>query len=286
MRCLELFAGIGGFPLAWQRLGWEHVGFVEIDPWCRAVLEKHWPMVPQHDDIKTYSATALRGYVDLVSGGPPCQPASVAGKRRGADDERWLWPDFLRVVSECHPRWVVAENPPGLVSLQPRGLDWILSKLEEAGYETEAVVLGAHDIGAPHLRRRVWIVAHAISDNIRLQSRRSGRQGGEDPAQSRQFIRDTAGERLQGRESLSQNLDQEFASTERAGLRFPAGRDEPQRAWEPPRAKPRLGRDAPGLPRLLDSFARKNRLKALGNSVVPQCAEMIGRAIQAVENMR
>lgn len=161
MRVLDLFSGIGGMSLGLERAGFEAVAFVELDPYCRSVLARHWPRVPQHDDVRRFDASSLRGRVDLVAGGPPCQAASVAGKRRGHEDERWLWGEYLRVVRDVRPEWLLAENVQGLVSLRPLGLDWIAEELEAEGYAVEPVIVGARDAGAPHERKRVWIVAHA-----------------------------------------------------------------------------------------------------------------------------
>src|SRR5579875_2351323 len=121
MRCLSLFSGIGGIDLAAQAVGFEVVAFCESDPFCRAVLSTHWPHIPIYHEVKEVSYARLqrdgRLPIDLVFGGPPCQPASLAGKRRGARDERWLWPELLRVVGELRPRWCVAENPLGILSI-------------------------------------------------------------------------------------------------------------------------------------------------------------------------
>lgn len=167
LKHLDLFSGIGGFALAARNVGGiETVAFCEIDPFCRAVLAKHWPGVPCHEDVRKLDGAAYRG-IDILTGGVPCQPASVAGKRKGSSDERWLWPDFLRVVREARPVWVLAENPLGIVSLKPHGVAWITSELEAEGYETCVYQVGADDVGAPHRRKRVWIVGHLVNaDNI------------------------------------------------------------------------------------------------------------------------
>ncbi|RJQ09418.1 MAG: hypothetical protein C4558_06360 [Dehalococcoidia bacterium] len=174
---------MGGLDLGLERAGWTCVGQVEADEFCRAVLGQHWPDVPCFDDVRTVDASdfAELGPIDAIVGGPPCQPASVAGRRDGAADDRWLWPDFLRLVREIAPRWVLAENVLGLVTLEPHGLDWVCDELEAAGYAlAPPVVVGARHVGAPHRRDRVWIVgrlADAERDSVRdVEQRMPGRR--------------------------------------------------------------------------------------------------------------
>lgn len=164
MRSLDLFSGIGGFALGFESIGAKPVGFCEIEPFPRAVLAHHWPGVPIHDDIKTLSvhsvpwlrAEADKG-IDIICGGFPCQPHSVAGKRKGVEDERHLWPEYARLVREIRPRWVLAENVPGIRST---AADEVIGDLEAAGYEVWPFVVGADNVGAPHRRKRVWFLAH------------------------------------------------------------------------------------------------------------------------------
>lgn len=174
MTQLELFAGIGGFGLAGHWAGIETVCQVEIDPFCRRVLEKNFPHAHKHDDIHTFDGRQWRGSVDIVSGGFPCQPYSHAGQRKGNDDYRALWPQMLRVIREVGPAWVVGENVAGILSMDGgRVFDGILSDLENEGYwnyqnangekKIAPLVIPACAVGAPHRRDRVWIVAHRDS---------------------------------------------------------------------------------------------------------------------------
>ena len=165
MRFVELFAGIGGFSLGLERAGMTCVGLVEIDPFYGKVLRKHWPEVPLIRDVKKVQGDEF-GAVELICGGPPCQPVSLAGKRQGQDDDRWLWGEALRLVEVIRPPWCLFENPPGIVSL---GLDRILADLEGFGYATGTFEIPACAVDAPHIRQRVWIVAHA-----RLERRQPG----------------------------------------------------------------------------------------------------------------
>lgn len=168
LRVLSLFSGIGGLDLAAEWAGMRVVGQVEIDPYCQAVLAKHWPKVKRVGDVREVWGDAF-GSVDVIVGGFPCQPFSVAGKQRGASDDRHLWPQMRRVIQVYRPAWVVGENVPGLIRL---GLDTVLADLAADGYEATAVVLPACATGAPHLRERVFIVAHRESgQDRRLQQR-------------------------------------------------------------------------------------------------------------------
>jgi len=152
----SLFSGIGGFDLGLERSGMEITWQVEIDPFCNKVLAKHWPNVKRYGDIK--NVTNLEP-VDLICGGFPCQPYSCAGKRKGKDDDRALWPEMLRVVSEVKPRWIIGENVAGFIDM---GLDDCISDLENQGYEVQAFIIPACAVNAPHRRDRVWICAHSL----------------------------------------------------------------------------------------------------------------------------
>lgn len=150
----SLFSGIGGIDLGLERAGMRVAWQCELDPWCRSILARHWPGVPCYADVRSIGADAPR--VDVLAGGFPCQPVSLAGKGLAQADERWLWPEFARLVRVLRPRYVIAENVPGLLA---RGLDLVLADLAALGFDAEWTVFGARDVGAPHRRERVWIVA-------------------------------------------------------------------------------------------------------------------------------
>ena len=153
-RHLDLFSGIGGFALAAEAAGWNTVGFAEVDDYASRVLKRHWPDVPNFRDVRNVPAMP----VDLVTGGFPCQPFSHAGKQRGREDARYLWPDMLKVVQKCKPSWVLGENVPGIVNME---LENVCLDLEAKGYEVWPLDIPACAAGAWHRRARIWIVAYA-----------------------------------------------------------------------------------------------------------------------------
>ena len=156
IKVLDLFSGIGGFSLGLERAGMETVAFCENDAFCQRVLAKHWPGVPIHDNIEELDGRQYRGTVELVCGGFPCQPFSVSGKQRGAEDDRALWPEMLRVIREVAPRYVIAENVTGIIRME---LDNCLSSLEDSGYSCQTFVIPACAVDAQHRRDRVWVIA-------------------------------------------------------------------------------------------------------------------------------
>ena len=263
MRVLDLFSGIGGFSLGLERAGFTTAAFCEIDPFCRRVLAKHWPGVPIYDDVRELDAARLRadgiGRIDVVTGGYPCQPFSHAGKRAGTDDARHLWPAMRRVVGEVRPAWIVAENVAGHITL---GLDQVLADLEADGYAGRAVAVPACAKDAPHIRQRVWIIGRRIPGD--------GDGDGESDlpihAEMERLpgdMADTDAPRLSERPGIA-GMDGAAPSRHQGQVTAFRGR------WNP---EPRVGRVAHGIPRRMD------RLKALGNAVVPQVVEEIGRAI-------
>jgi DNA (cytosine-5)-methyltransferase 1 len=157
MRGVSLFAGIGGLDCGFERAGGETILQVERDPFCQKVLAKHWPDVRRISDVHDVTAEECAG-ADVLFGGFPCQPVSLAGKREGQNDDRWLWPEFARLIGEVRPRYAVMENVPGLVSL---GLADVLGDLAALGYDAEWSVVSACAVGAPHTRERLFIIAHA-----------------------------------------------------------------------------------------------------------------------------
>lgn len=156
MKLLDLFAGIGGFSLAAHWVGWETTAFVEWDKYCQKVLKKNFPNIPIYGDIKQFDGTKWRGAVDIVCGGFPCQPYSIAGKRKGAEDDRNQWPETVRVLSETRPAWFVGEN---VVNILKMGFDSFLADLENIGYQAATFDLSADSVGLQTMERHIWIIA-------------------------------------------------------------------------------------------------------------------------------
>lgn len=169
MKGLSLFSGIGGLDLAFEWAGGEVVAMCEIDPYCQKVLRKHWPKIPIFGNVKELKGSDIKA-VEIIYGGFPCQPFSFAGRRKGKGDDRYLWPEFSRLVREIKPRWIVAENVPGILRI---AADEVCSDLKSQGYEVGIYDFEAAAVGAPHRRERIFFVAH--SDSPRLQ--RSEQQG-------------------------------------------------------------------------------------------------------------
>ena len=252
LRVLDLFSGIGGFSLGLRMAGgFETVQFCEIDPYCQKVLAKNFPGVPIHDDIRSFQPAP--GSADLICGGFPCQPFSVAGKQAGTADDRDFWPEMARVISAVRPTWVIGENVAGFVNME---LDRSLFDLEALGYACQALVIPACAVDAKHRRDRVWIVGYTDSHR-----QPDGTVNVEAP-----WLSVVAHAGHSGREH------QRRAESERAEQ--PAA--ECGSRWLP---EPGVGRVAHGIPHRVD------RLRGLGNAVVPQVVEQIGRAIIEAERL-
>lgn len=217
MKHLDLFSGIGGFALAvdWAFEKAEHT-FVEIDPFCQQVLKKHWPNSKIHEDIKTFKADNL-GRVDLLTGGFPCQPFSVAGEQRAQEDDRHLWPEMFRIIKECRPSWIIGENVAGIVEL---ALEQVCLDLESEGYEVWPIIIPACAVNAPHRRDRVWIIGHSKYDGLNGSEDGKGSSKGGDrdkertsqvceperPALSRHNAKNPIGKRGRGRTKDSRQI--------------------------------------------------------------------------------
>jgi DNA (cytosine-5)-methyltransferase 1 len=239
-RHLDLFSGIGGFALACRMVGGiETIGFSEIDTYANSILKRHWPSVPNYGDIRN-----VRGIqCDIITGGFPCQPFSSLGNRAGKDDNRYLWPEMLRVISESGCRWVCAENVPRIIGV---ALDDVFDDLEREGFAAWAANIPACAVSAPHYRPRVWVVAHR-------ESRGVNGMVGERPI--------SQGANESGRGHTNRGFDGTHAASAKAG-------------WPAWNGGARVRRVADGV---------SSRIHALGNAIVPQVAAEIIAAMKRVD---
>ena len=294
MRLLNLFDGIGGFALAAEWMGWENVGSVEIDPFCRQVLDYWFDYECTWTDIKAANFVRLRGRIDIITGGFPCQPFSNAGKQRGKDDDRYLWPEMLRAIREVQPRWVVGENVRGLLT-NAGGMvfEQVCADMEALGYEVQPFLVPACAVDAPHRRDRVWIVAGLAADTQRDRDNRASEQAGatprrpdgneaEQPLQRGCFraAPDTYGQLPERRDI------QEKERRGKQGFRAESFGCPPGWSCFPTQSPVCFGDD--GIPAGLAGITfprwRRESLKCLGNSIVPQVALEIFKAIEKTEN--
>jgi DNA (cytosine-5)-methyltransferase 1 len=261
-KLLDLFSGIGGFSLGLERTGgFKTVAFCEIEPFCRRVLAKHWPEVPCYDDVRSLTAESLSRdgiTVEAICGGFPCQDISSAGKRSGLNGERsGLWGEYARIICEIRPRIVIVEN---VADLLHRGIADVLGNLAEIGYDAEWHCIPASYVGAPHLRDRVWIVAYPNSGRL-LRGGTDARDGGTVSSEGVKRV-------VCGGDSRESSLADAYG-LEMVGA---AVARQERDSWP----------DEPCVDRVADGVSRElvePRLKALGNAVVPQIPELIGRAI-------
>jgi DNA (cytosine-5)-methyltransferase 1 len=271
LRVLDLFSGIGGFSLGLERTGgFRTVAFCEIEEYPRRVLEKHWPGVPIYHDVRELTADTLRRdgiAVDAICGGFPCQDISIAGRGAGVDGERSvLWREYARLIGELRPSYAIMENSPALLA---RGLGKILGELAALGYDAEWHCIPAAAVGADHLRDRIWIVAYPNKELLRDEpgrrrgARRQGSSIARDNGQARALADSNQGHRNGRNSALQMGWGASAAETIDA---YHEGRAE----WP---AQPGVGRTVHGVSH------RVERCGALGNAVVPQIPEMIGRAI-------
>ena len=285
MKVLDLFSGIGGFSLGLEWAGMSTVAMCEKDPYCRKILAKHWPHLTIHEDIRNLDGKQYADSIDVVCGGFPCQPFSVAGKQRGSDDDRHLWPEMLRVIQESRPRWVIGENVLGFINM---ALDDVQADLEREHYTVRKFVLPAVAVDARHRRDRVFVIAYANSPSIwdiseRQAQRRDHLQAGRQTftphhgaSQSLAYSNDT---RIQGSEKPrsheeigKESNDQHVERCGRSSVRL--SNTQRQTCWLP---EPNVGRVAHGVPNRVD------RIKGLGNAVVPQLIQAIGELVLAAD---
>ena len=327
---LDLFSGIGGFSLGLEATGgFETKAFCDIEKYPRQVLQRHWPHVKQYEDIKELNYERLKAdgidSIDIIKGGYPCQPFSIAGRQKGEQDPRHLWPEYFRLVKELRPTWVIGENVSGHIKL---GLDTVIEDLESEDYAVRPFSISASSIGANHQRERVWILAYSErngllaaekqrsfektisnqskgkNDTLNVErtssvsetksdvenSRRSqwprAEQRGENENETRkenanQFERSSSTSEVDVANTNDERLQRQWQSRNQFTPRFNSSRESSEEGqgtvgqgwWE---SEPNMGRVAHGIPKRVD------RLKSLGNSLVPQIPYYIGKTILEV----
>ena len=214
MNHLGLFEGIGGFSLAARAVGWHTIAWCEINDFCQKVLSYHFPEAKKHDDIRKTDFTIYRGKCDILTGGFPCQPFSIAGKQLGTEDERHLWPEMLRAIREIQPRWVVGENVGGILNWNGGMVfEQVHIDMENEGYEVQAFVLPAVAVNAPHRRDRVWFIAYK---NANKDGRTSNEWEKESNIREQRNIGPGDNERLRANNEKTWNASKADGSTKRS----------------------------------------------------------------------
>jgi DNA (cytosine-5)-methyltransferase 1 len=330
LKLLDLFSGIGGFSLGLESTGFfETIGFVEKDKFCQKVLKKHWSNINIEEDIRNVKGEKYQA--DVVTGGFPCQPFSVAGKRKSTADDRYLWDEMLRVIRETKPRWVIGENVEGIVNInEGMVLRQVLNDLENEGFQSQCIIIPASGIGAWHQRKRIWIVSHS-NNNGSYRSQRNATKQSSNEQKDRLSFRDdknvsnaecilphgcssttrNSNTKQSGLEcNESGNRNKVWCETERCSeqvgsgnvsntndkglqrlnteqltseqeFRFTSSKDDEGRKtwWE---TQSEFCGVPNGVSYELDKD-RSNRIKSLGNSIVPQIARQIGLSIMEAE---
>jgi DNA (cytosine-5)-methyltransferase 1 len=316
----SLFSGIGGFDLAAEWMGWENVFHCEWNEFGKKVLNYYWPKAISYHDITKTDFTIHRGKIDILTGGFPCQPYSSAGKRKGKEDERHLWPEMLRAIREIQPRWVVGENVLGLVNWSG-GLVFheVQADLEAEGYEVWPYVLPAVSVNAPHRRDRVWFVAYANRNttgtsresrsikrngsniNVQQSERGSKTELNNRPSSVPRFVTHPHGNGLNQRNGneygdVADTCNKRLQGSQVNGSIGGSGKESDKLTtgcvrsnWQnfPTQSPICTGND--GLSSRLDGITfskwRNESIKAAGNAIVPQVVLMIFKAIEQYETL-
>jgi DNA (cytosine-5)-methyltransferase 1 len=328
LRTLDLFSGIGGFSLGLESTGFfETIGFVEKDKFCQKVLKKHWSNINIEEDIRNVKGEKYAA--EVITGGFPCQPFSVAGKRKSTADDRYLWDEMLRVIREVKPRWIIAENVEGIVNInEGMVLRQVLNDLENEGFKSQCIIIPASGIGAWHQRKRIWILAYS-NNNGSYRSQRNATKQSSNEQKDRLSFRDDKdvpntntgfsireNEEIQSRGNATTNGSEDVSNANSRlcrgrGTEFKSGDDREGWFYTEKEKQTRqhircktigcnavLGKERTnktwwqteselcgvpnGVSYELDKD-RSNRIKSLGNSIVPQIARQIGLAIMEAE---
>ena len=317
LKLLDLFSGIGGFSLGLESTGYfETIGFVEKDKFCQQVLKKNFKDIPIESEVRNVKGE--RYAADIITGGFPCQPFSVAGKRRGTDDDRYLWDETIRIIRECKPRWFIGENVEGIINIQDGlVLRQVQDDLEKEGFQVQCLVIPASGIGAWHQRKRVWILAYSKHNG---SHRSKGNKTIKSSNQSKEWLfigdnKDVANSQRMGWQKRSKeskefkgkttsnksNNSIERQSIRESSLSMDVSNTNEQRTQVQTKRKHtgiemsgsssqktwwQIESDLCGVPNGLSHELdkdRTNRIKSLGNSIVPLIARELGLAIMKAE---
>ncbi len=312
-KTLDLFSGLGGFSLGLERTGhFKTVAFCDNDKYSKLIIDKHWKGTKIYNDVREINKEQFKKdgieFPEIITGGFPCQPFSVAGKKQGTNDDRHLWPEMFRIIQEFTPRWIIGENVKNITNIQDGMVfETVCTDLEREGYEVRAFNIPAAGVGAPHRRERIWIVAHrkesmVNTDNVRLEQHNETKkepswwrtsttfEPTSDVAHSKSIESDVGRGRqhqeererqmqIRGKNSDDANTNGERLQGHRSEYELRNSEEEEQTSgnswWS---VEPNVGRVANGV------SGRIYRLKGLGNSIVPKIAEEIGKAIVEAEN--
>ena len=308
MKVLDLFAGIGGFSLGFESTGYfKTIAFVEKDEFCQKVLRKNFKNIPIESEVRDVKGERYKN-TDVITAGFPCQPFSIAGKRKGTMDDRYLWDETIRVIEEVKPRWFVGENVDGIINIQEgMVLRQVQTDLENAGFKVQCLVIPAAGIGAWHQRKRVWIIGNSEHNGLSTSEVKSGNiktstRSSERSKETMQF-KGTNGPRDNGNVPNSERNEYQYTTSGKSGtgkiwgfytekkeqtkydLRSKTSRRHSsfkQETWW--QTQSRICGVPAGLSEGMDRD-RKNRIKALGNTIVPQIARELALAIAKAENL-
>jgi DNA (cytosine-5)-methyltransferase 1 len=323
MRHGSLFSGVGGWSVASDWMGWKTIFNCEINPFGQKVLKYYWPKAELYGDIKTTDFRKWRGQIDIITNSFPCQPFSVAGKRKGTDDNRYLWEESIRAIREVQPEWAISENVPGLITWA-KGMvfDKVQIDLEDSGYEVIPFLLPACSVNAPHKRERIWFIAHSINGRHRTQRGENGETNkipevnrralysGMPDGTDRKFIANNNSTRSRSEHKLCTRGNLSKERINKSGISPDPGRSirknrisgteqkreagelrnsNPQfNTWSNfPTQSPLCSRDD-GISSKLDGITfpkwRNESIKGYGNAVCPQVVLQIFKAIQDYED--
>ena len=313
MKVLDLFSGIGGFSLGLESTGYfKTIAFCEKDKFCQKVLQKNFPNIPIESEVRDVKGEKYAA--EVITGGFPCQPFSVAGKRKGTDDDRYLWDETIRIVAETKPKWFIGENVEGIINIQNgMVLRQVQTDLEREGFQVQCLVIPASGIGAWHQRKRTWIIANSNVKGLERQFREELQRSGVRFTNSSKDVLNSkimrngrgSGEKCGSKQwNFQQNKQkggkvwgevercskQNLSNTNKQRTQIPIERQQPsikmsrgssQKSWW--QTQSRICGVPDGVSFELDKD-RTNRIKALGNSIVPQIARELGLAIMEAEH--